>query len=501
MQQLEIWSFVPETGDESKSNIVQLSEFQKFRQKPNLKKAASLRKLGDAMREQIEDYRTERATNTAKKAKEATRLYIESIKLEIVQTWLYQMAEAIEANCLPSVLKKITNRVPLEILRESCQSKWYPKELEQWQTSEADETNLKEIFNPSEEKKERNSLQRAGIFSEKKAKEAIAALWSLPEILEKYGRKWKEINKRSLNKEAQIRELQVKLANSQVRGFFPTEDKRIHSEIISQAELTADMLVLEPHGGKGDLIEAILRECEVKIETGEINETLFKILEIKGFTPMYHNFLEAKGLENRYDRVIGNPPWGKEFKSGIELRHISKMYESAKPGIGRIITIVPDYLRKNKTAEYVEFQSWLEILEAEIIELPKDCFAQNKIARTQARAELLIIEKPFIYPVVELATHLKENFGGSIEQQRKTAKKLFKLSRSIYKKALVEFNERSLTEAERNEIKDLEKEVTAIAKHLGTEVDILSDIRGYTLKLKLPSGRSNCWAGDGWWGI
>lgn len=114
---------------------------------------------------------------------------------------------------------------------------------------------------------------------------------------------------------------------------------------------------------------------------------------------------------------------------------------------------------------------------------------------------MLIIDKPLIFPVVELANRLKENFEGSYEEHLITARKLFKLSRTIYKKALIGFNEQTLTQKEKDEIEELEKEVTKITDKLGTEADILSDIRGYIIKIKMFDGRYNCWAGEGWWGI
>lgn len=500
MQQLDIWSIVPETdSNPTSSNIIQLEDFKQYKRQPDLKKAAKLRKLGDRLNKRIELCRAERSTHTAKKAREAEELYLESVQLEVVQTWLYQIAEAIEADCLPAILGKITNKVPLEILKRYCKEEWYPKELERWEKTTDKE--LKELFAEELYKEERCNLIKAGIQSEVEVKAAISALWQLPKLLENLGKKAKSISRETVNKEAKIQNIEVKVASSKIPGFYPTQDKRLHSEIINCAELKAGMLVLEPHGGQGDLIEAISRECQVVIETGEINETLFKLLQLKGFNPMYHNFLEAKGLENRYDRVIGNPPWGAEFKPGIELKHIRKMYESAKPEIGKVITLVPSYLMRNQTTEYVEFQEWLEILEADIIELPKDCFAKNKIGRTLSSANLLIIDKPLIFPVVELATRLKENFKGSYEEHLITARKLFKLSRTIYKKALIGFNERTLTQKEKDEIEELEKEVTRITDKLGTEADILSDIRGYIIKIKMLDGRYNCLAGKGWWGI
>lgn len=105
MQQLDIWSIVPETNSNPKSsNIIQLEDFKQYKRQPDLKKAAKLRKLGDRLNKRIELCRAERSTHTAKKAREAEELYLESVQLEVVQTWLYQIAEAIEADCLPAIL-------------------------------------------------------------------------------------------------------------------------------------------------------------------------------------------------------------------------------------------------------------------------------------------------------------------------------------------------------------------------------------------------------------
>jgi hypothetical protein len=113
-----------------------------------------------------------------------------------------------------------------------------------------------------------------------------------------------------------------------------------------------------------------------------------------------------------------------------------------------------------------------------------------------------VIEKPLIFPVDELVMRLCENFKGTPEEHYCTARKLFKLSRRLFKIAIVGFNERSLTLAEKDEIECLENQAVEIAHNLGTEVDVLSDIRGYILKLYLPRNqRCNCWAGKGWWGI
>lgn len=502
-RQLDIWSINQECEPNSEPNNTDNSKvihLHEFRFKPDLNKVARLRNLADAMNKRIELCKQARSTHTAKKAREAQEFYLEAVELEVVQTWLYQMSQAVEANCLPAILSRIVQRRPLEMLRGYCKEKWYPQKLERWEKT-TDEA-VAELFRDPIMSDERDRLAKIGLHSATQVKAAISALWDLAQILEQKGIKPHTHKQTNLKEEAKLQSLQVKLASTKIRGFFPTQDERVHREIMHHAELEPGMLVLEPHGGQGDLIEAIYRECSsVRVETGEFNDLLFNILEVKGYEPRYRDFLETKGLENRYDRVIGNPPWGAEFKPAIELKHIRKMYECTKPE-GRIVTLIPSCLERNQSAEYIEFLEWLDILEADILELPKRCFAQNKVSRTLTDAKLLVIEKPLIFPVDELVMRLCENFKGTPQEHYCTARKLFKLSRRLFKIAIVGFNERSLTLAEKDEIECLENQAVEIAHNLGTEVDVLSDIRGYILKLYLPRNqRCNCWAGKGWWGI
>jgi hypothetical protein len=176
------------------------------------------------------------------------------------------------------------------------------------------------------------------------------------------------------------------------------------------------------------------------------------------------------------------------------------MYACTKP-CGRIVTLVPPTVKNNDSQKYVQFREWVDILEADFVEIPRNSFGQNTRGRTGAAAILLVIDKPQFDPLETLVENLNENFPNSGLNHQEAARQLFNLSREIFRVKIIDVNDRNLTPAEEDELESYEEQARAIVRALGTKCSILSDIRGYIIKLFLPSGRFNCGAGHGWWGI
>lgn len=101
---------------------------------------------------------------------------------------------------------------------------------------------------------------------------------------------------------------------------------------------------------------------------------------------------------------------------------------------------------------------------------------------------------------------LVQEFPDQVDQVVKIGRALLQAAQSYYKLQVRACN-RGLTDAERSRERQLEllieRQVHVLDKAgtVSIGVEFAGDPRGYVVKLRLPSGRSNSFGGEGVWGV
>lgn len=162
-------------------------------------------------------------------------------------------------------------------------------------------------------------------------------------------------------------------------GYYPTPSDVVEM-LIENANLEEEMKILEPSAGQGHILE-FLKEYDV--DCGELFFGNRKILEEKGYSLVFDNFLEYAEYE-KYDRIIMNPP----FEGQADIDHVNHAYKMLKKG-GRLVSVMASSVgfRKNKKSE--KFRKLIE-QNGYIIELPENSFKESG---TSVRTVIVVIDK------------------------------------------------------------------------------------------------------------
>jgi ParB/RepB/Spo0J family partition protein len=174
------------------------------------------------------------------------------------------------------------------------------------------------------------------------------------------------------------------LVGTKIPGFFPTPAPVIE-RMLEEAEIEGCMTVLEPSAGKGDIVEAIQAAAPYAVVlTGERNQTLRSILELKGCEP-FADFLEWGGS---VQRIVMNPP----FEKGQDIVHVRHAYDRLRPG-GRLVSIMSEgpFFREGKADR--EFRIWLDLVGGRSEKLPEDSF-KSAFRSTSVATRLVVIDMP-----------------------------------------------------------------------------------------------------------
>lgn len=190
-------------------------------------------------------------------------------------------------------------------------------------------------------------------------------------------------------------ELLEQIANGEQRNlkkeyqFFATPPD-IARKLVYYADmdkLNGHSRILEPSAGQGAIIKAIIEKDNIRqvdcCELMDVNQTFLR--NIDGALLIADDFFNLTEFNNYYDRVIANPP----FTKNQDIDHIRKMYEVCKPG-GRIVTIASKHWKLSQNKKEVEFKEWLDKINAQIEEIPRDTF---KSSGTTVGGYLIIIDK------------------------------------------------------------------------------------------------------------
>ena len=153
--------------------------------------------------------------------------------------------------------------------------------------------------------------------------------------------------------------------------------------------ITPDMRILEPSAGQGTLIIAIRNRfgsdicpdyCELLPE-----HRSYLAAHFSGCHCVGDDFMQAEGLEGRYDRIVANPP----FTRNQDIRHIRRMYDCLNP-TGRMVTLCSPHFEFANDRESRDFRDWLYSVHAHVRLVPKGMFRNSG---TDIEARKIVIYK------------------------------------------------------------------------------------------------------------
>jgi hypothetical protein len=357
-----IESYINDISKEKANNSeIQKSSKKKttYQNNQNRKIAEILRDKANKMQEQINNKlnpATASLPTTLRRAGIIKSMKEDGKYSQKIQTILYALADNHEKGTIPQLLQKIRYRTQIENLLKDD----YPTCTEY--------TNKEYV---QEVKKSQDRLRSIGINQQNftEAKDLLESLIDLPE---------------EDPIQIQIREAEYDLIGRKIDGFFPTPHE-LAEKMVKMADIKENDQILEPSAGHGSIAEKI-RELypDNKLSVIEINYTLSKILDLKGFKPIRSDFLEHT---ERYDRILMNPP----FEKFQDIRHVLHAYNLLNPS-GILVSIMGEstFFNTRKIAE--DFRNWLNEKNAYIEKLLEKTF-MNTIRPTNINCRLILIKK------------------------------------------------------------------------------------------------------------
>lgn len=312
---------------------------------PNPEKAEALRKLAASMQPTIDQKKNpaignQRATKRRKRI--AQGIIQEGIELEIIQSWLFAIAQMWETGNIPTVLRGFSQKSQVEALFRISQK---GKTLQQVQAVLDDEYYQSWV----------KALNRADWHTPGEIVSALKEIQLLakPEEI--------DTTKQQLNK------LELEIIGMKYGDFFPTP-KEVCRRLVQLASIEPNWRILEPSAGSGNIAEWIIQNYpDVQLEVVEINPTLRQILELKGFYIVGRNFLEFNP-HHLYNICVMNPPFCELVK------HIYHAWELLLPG-GVLVSVVPESVLFNR--KYQSFKEWLEENNSYIEMVDKNAFLHS----------------------------------------------------------------------------------------------------------------------------
>ncbi len=311
----------------------------------NLDKAKHLRALAESMQSKI-DQNIDPAIGNQRVTKRrqliAQGMIEKGIELEVIQSWLLAIAQMWESGNIPEVLRGIKSKSQVETLRLISKRN-------------SNLQKIQEMFDNENYQDWITILNRAGLHSAREILSAIAEIEKVvkPQVIDTTKQK--------------LKKLELEIIGMKDGDFFPTPEA-VCRRLIQLANIETNWRIIEPSAGNGNIAEFITKSYpQVKLDVVEINFTLRKILELKGFNLVGGDFLEFNSSD-RYNTCIMNPP----FLGLIE--HIYHAWELLAPN-GILVSIVSESVFCNR--KYQKFKDWLNDNGAYIEKLDKNAFISS----------------------------------------------------------------------------------------------------------------------------
>lgn len=135
-------------------------------------------------------------------------------------------------------------------------------------------------------------------------------------------------------------------------GQYFTTDKSL-KKLVSKLVSNKTGRILEPSFGRGDLIEAV-SPTDRHIDGFEIDNNIKILTNISSFNKnstihLYHADFSTKKITNKYDIIIGNPPYVKLPNGNLYIMFIERCLELLNE-LGELIFIIPsDFMRATQS--------------------------------------------------------------------------------------------------------------------------------------------------------
>lgn len=335
-------------------------------------RGAKLRELADGMSEIVQaklnppigDLRT-----TKRRANIAASIREEGRQLQIIQTWLYRLANAWDAGNIPSILQGISSKKTLEYFSKMLASNWST-------AKDFDEKDINEIWDTTSTYYDgwRRSLASAGIYNARATLNACFELKSLGDIINP--------------KEFEIEELQREIIGLKIDGYFPTPPD-VAARVLELANLKPWMRVLETSAGSGHLADLITKNYPgIELDCCEVSFRLCKLLKLKGHKIYAENFLTSVDPAcSSWDAIVQNPP----FENLQDIDFVRHAYACLKQD-GKLTSIMSVSWTFRQDKKAVEFRDWVKQVDGCWEELPDGAFYASD-RPTGVKTGILVIIK------------------------------------------------------------------------------------------------------------
>jgi len=164
-------------------------------------------------------------------------------------------------------------------------------------------------------------------------------------------------------------------------GFYPTPEPVIQ-ELLRLAKIEPHQSGLAPSAGHGAILDKINSK---NVTCGELQESNKAILESKGYTVTFADFL--KYTDKTFDRITMNPP----FWNQADIQHVLHAYSLLNRG-GRIVSVMSNGITFRDNQKSIQFRELLKN-NGLIKDLPKNSFKESG---TNVNTVLIVIDKPEI---------------------------------------------------------------------------------------------------------
>jgi len=158
--------------------------------------------------------------------------------------------------------------------------------------------------------------------------------------------------------------------------FFETPEG-LAKELVDWADIEDYHICLEPSGGKGRIVDAILKKSKhinlVELESENYEYLCTKYVgKLNIWNKDFLKICDEKDFPQMYDRIIMNPP----FSNGQDVNHIFQAWDLLAKG-GILVSVVSEspFFRENKLSQ--AFRSWLDENNAEVRSLASGIFKES----------------------------------------------------------------------------------------------------------------------------
>jgi len=136
------------------------------------------------------------------------------------------------------------------------------------------------------------------------------------------------------------------------KGQYFTKNISLQESVYKMIKNGPDT-ILEPSVGRGDLVQYIQRQSsKIKFDLYEIDKSILFLDSIDKETIIFGDFL-SHDISERYDTIIGNPPYVKTKKGNLYIDFIEKCYNLLNYN-GELIFIVPsDFIKLTSSSKII----------------------------------------------------------------------------------------------------------------------------------------------------